>query len=195
MGSMAASGGYYISTAADKIYASPETLTGSLGVIMESVNYSKLADELGIKFETIKSGAHKDIMSPTRDMTKEERKIMQTMVNDSYEGFVNVISKGRHMSKADVKKIADGRVYDGRQAKKIGLVDELGFYDDTISAMKKDHKNMKNASVITYEEGFGLGSLFSMSAAKMFKSEIDFLNMKELISQSGSPRMMYLYAK
>ncbi|MBD0408239.1 S49 family peptidase [Bacillus siamensis] len=195
MGSMAASGGYYISTAADKIYASPETLTGSLGVIMESVNYSKLADELGIKFETIKSGAHKDIMSPTRDMTKEERKIMQTMVNDSYEGFVNVISKGRHMSKADVKKIADGRVYDGRQAKKIGLVDDLGFYDDTISAMKKDHKNMKNASVITYEEGFGLGSLFSMSAAKMFKSEIDFLNMKELISQSGSPRMMYLYAK
>lgn len=105
MGSMAASGGYYISTAADKIYASPETLTGSLGVIMESVNYSKLADELGIKFETIKSGAHKDIMSPTRDMTKEERKIMQTMVNDSYEGFVNVISKGRHMSKADVKKL------------------------------------------------------------------------------------------
>ncbi|MDR4435029.1 signal peptide peptidase SppA [Bacillus tequilensis] len=195
MGSMAASGGYYISTAADKIFATPETLTGSLGVIMESVNYSKLADKLGISFETIKSGAHKDIMSPAREMTKEEKNIMQTMVDNSYEGFVDVISEGRGMSKAEVKKIADGRVYDGRQAKKLNLVDELGFYDDTISAMKKDHKNLKNASVISYEESFGLGSLFSMGANKMFKSEIDFLNMREILSQSGSPRMMYLYAK
>ncbi|WP_338443017.1 signal peptide peptidase SppA [Bacillus spizizenii] len=195
MGSMAASGGYYISTAADKIFATPETLTGSLGVIMESVNYSKLADKLGISFETIKSGAHKDIMSPSREMTKEEKNIMQSMVDHSYEGFVDVISEGRGMSKAEVKKIADGRVYDGRQAKKLNLVDELGFYDDTISAMKKDHKDLKNASVISYEESFGLGSLFSMGANKMFKSEIDFLNMREILSQSGSPRMMYLYAK
>ena len=188
MGSMAASGGYYISAAADKIFATPETLTGSLGVIMESVNYSKLADKL-------KSGAHKDIMSPSREMTKEEKNIMQSMVDNSYEGFVDVISKGRSMSKAEVKKIADGRVYDGRQAKKLNLVDELGFYDDTITAMKKDHKDLKNASVISYEESFGLGSLFSMGANKMFKSEIDFLNMREILSQSGSPRMMYLYAK
>lgn len=107
MGSMAASGGYYISTAADKIFATPETLTGSLGVIMESVNYSKLADKLGISFETIKSGAHKDIMSPSREMTKEEKNIMQSMVDNSYEGFVDVISKGRGMPKAEVKKIAD----------------------------------------------------------------------------------------
>ncbi|MCY7788289.1 signal peptide peptidase SppA [Bacillus inaquosorum] len=195
MGSMAASGGYYISTAADKIFATPETLTGSLGVIMESVNYSKLADNLGISFETIKSGAHKDIMSPSREMTKEEKNIMQSMVDNSYEGFVDVISEGRGMSKAEVKKIADGRVYDGRQAKKLNLVDELGFYDDTISAMKKDHKDLKNASVISYEESFGLGSLLTMGANKMFKSEIDFLNMREILSQSGSPRMMYLYAK
>nr|WGD89710.1 signal peptide peptidase SppA [Bacillus subtilis] len=195
MGSMAASGGYYISTAADKIFATPETLTGSLGVIMESVNYSKLADKLGISFETIKSGAHKDIMSPSREMTKEEKNIMQSMVDNSYEGFVDVISKGRGMPKAEVKKIADYRVYDGRQAKKLNLVDELGFYDDTITTMKKDHKDLKNASVISYEESFGLGSLFSMGANKMFKSEIDFLNMREILSQSGSPRMMYLYAK
>lgn len=86
-------------------------------------------------------------------------------------------------------------MYDGRQAKKLNLVDELGFYDDTIAAMKKDHKNLKNASVVSYEESFGLGSLFSMGANKMFKSEIDFLNMREVLSQSGSPRMMYLYAK
>lgn len=84
---------------------------------MESVNYSKLADKLGISFETIKSGAHKDIMSPSRVMTKEEKNIMQSMVDNSYEGFIDVISEGRGMSKSEVKKIADGRVYDGRQAK------------------------------------------------------------------------------
>lgn len=84
---------------------------------MESMNYGKLAEKLGLKTETIKSGEYKDIMSPTRGMTKKEREIMQAMVDDSYEGFVDVISEGRHMSKADVKKIADGRVYDGRQAK------------------------------------------------------------------------------
>ncbi len=76
-------------------------------------------------------------MSPSREMTKEEKNIMQSMVDNSYEGFVDVISDGRGMSKAEVKKIADGRVYDGRQAKKLNLVDELGFYDDTISAMKR----------------------------------------------------------
>ncbi|MCI4139772.1 S49 family peptidase, partial [Bacillus vallismortis] len=81
------------------------------------------------------SGAHKDIMYPSLEMTKEEKNIMQSMVDNSYEGFVYVISEGRGMPKAEVKKIADGRVYDGRQAKKLNLVDKLGFYDDTISAM------------------------------------------------------------
>lgn len=195
MGSMAASGGYYISTAADKIYAAPDTLTGSLGVIMEGLNYSKLAEKLGLKTETIKSGEYKDIMSPTRDMTKKEREIMQSMVNDSYEGFVGVISEGRNLSKADVKKIADGRVYDGRQAKKLHLVDELGYYEDTVKAMKKDHKDLAKASVVSYKESTGLSSLLSMSANKIFKSEAAFLNIKEAVSQSGAPRLMYLYAK
>ncbi|MFN2747640.1 MULTISPECIES: signal peptide peptidase SppA [Bacillus] len=195
MGSMAASGGYYISTAADKIYAAPDTLTGSLGVIMESLNYSGLAEKLGLKTETIKSGEFKDIMSPTRDMTKKEREIMQGMVDDAYEGFVDVIADGRHMSESDVKKIADGRVYDGRQAKKINLVDELGYYEDVVKAMKKDHKSMAGASVVSYKESTGLSSLLSMSANKIFKSEVDFLNIKEAISQAGAPRAMYLYAK
>ncbi|MDA7027228.1 signal peptide peptidase SppA [Bacillus sp. CLL-7-23] len=195
MGSMAASGGYYISTPADKIFAAPDTLTGSLGVIMESLNYSELADKLGLKTETIKSGQHKDIMSPTRDMTKKEREIMQSMVNDSYQGFVDVIAKGRNMSEKDVKKIADGRVYDGRQAKELQLVDRLGFYEDTVKAMKKDHQDLKDASIVSYEDTKGITSLLSMSASKLFKSEIDFLNIKETLSTAGAPRPMYLYAK
>lgn len=195
MGSMAASGGYYVSTPANKIFASPETLTGSLGVIMQSLNYSKLADNLGIKYETIKSGKYKDIMSPNRDMTKDERSIMQSMVDNSYEGFVKVISEGRGMSKKDVKKIADGRVYDGTQAKANGLVDELGYYEDALKAMKKNEKGLKGAKVISYSQSFGWNSLLNMSATKLFKSEIDFLNLKETLAGSNGSKPMYLYSK
>ncbi|MGE6628887.1 signal peptide peptidase SppA [Bacillus sp. NPDC077027] len=195
MGSMAASGGYYVSAPAKKIFASPETLTGSLGVIMQSLNYSKLADNLGIKYETLKSGKYKDIMSPNREMTKEERNIMQSMVDNSYEGFVKVISEGRGMSKQAVKKIADGRVYDGTQAKANGLVDQLGYYDDAVKAMKKDEKGLKDAQVIGYSQSFGWSSLFSMSASKLFKSELDFLNLKETLAGSNGSKPMYLYSK
>ncbi|MCY7495077.1 signal peptide peptidase SppA [Bacillus safensis] len=195
MGSMAASGGYYVSTPAKKIFASPETLTGSLGVIMQSLNYSKLADNLGIKYETIKSGKFKDIMSPNRDMTKDERNIMQSMVDNSYEGFVKVISEGRGMSKQEVKKIADGRVYDGTQAKSNGLVDELGYYEDALKAMKKSEKGLKGATVVSYSQSFGWNSLFNMSASKLFKSEIDFLNLKETLAGSNGSKPMYLYSK
>ena len=98
MGSMAASGGYYISASADKIFASPETLTGSLGVIMQGINYAGLAEKYGVKFETIKSGEFKDIMSPSREMTDAERNILQEMINNSYNGFVKVISDGTRNS-------------------------------------------------------------------------------------------------
>lgn len=104
---------------------------------MESVNYGKLAKKYGIDFPVIKSGQYKDIMSPYRDMTKSEKEMMQKMVNNSYNGFVNVISKGRHIPKEEVRKIADGRVYDGRQALNLHLIDKYGYLDDTISAMKK----------------------------------------------------------
>ncbi|WLR50223.1 signal peptide peptidase SppA [Bacillus tianshenii] len=193
MGSMAASGGYYISTPADKIYASPETLTGSLGVIMQGMNYAELADELGIEFETIKSGKYKDIFSPYRDMSEEERKILQSMVDNSYEGFVDVIAKGRSMSEEEVRKIADGRIYDGRQAKKLGLIDSFGYFDDTISALRKDEK-LGNVKVVQYEENFGLPSFLAASAESMMssKSEIELLRM---FSQPNAPRLMYLYTK
>ncbi len=122
MGSMAASGGYYISAPANKIFASPETMTGSLGVIMQGVNIAELADKLGIDFTTIKSGPYKDIMSQYRDMTKEEKEILDSMLKNSYDEFVRIISEGRDMSENEVREIADGRVYDGRQAKEVGLL-------------------------------------------------------------------------
>lgn len=194
MGSMAASGGYYISTAAKKIFASPETLTGSLGVIMEGINYEGLADKYGVDFVTIKSGQYKDIMSPTRKMTEEERQILQSMINNSYDGFVKVISEGRNMTVEQVKKIADGRVYDGRQAKELHLVDEFGYLDDVIVRMKKDEK-LKGAKIVRYADDLGFGSLFTMQAKKIMGDNGELAGLMKVLSKPNSPRLMYLYAE
>ncbi len=194
MGSMAASGGYYISAPADKIYASPETLTGSLGVIMQGVNYAGLAEKYGVEFVTIKSGEFKDIMSPSREMTEEEKNILQTMINNSYEGFVDVIASGRGLSEEEVRSIADGRIYDGRQAKEIGLIDDFGYFEDVTEAMKKNEK-LAGAQVVSYSENFGFGSLFSMAASKMVGKDLEMTGLMKLLSQPNSPRLMYMYAE
>ncbi|MEH7353648.1 signal peptide peptidase SppA [Neobacillus drentensis] len=194
MGSMAASGGYYISTAAKKIYASPETLTGSLGVIMEGYNYKGLADKYGVDFVTIKSGKYKDIMSPTREMTDEERQILQKMIDNSYEGFVKVISEGRHMSMDEVKAIADGRVYDGRQAKEIKLIDDFGYLEDVIDQMKKQEK-LKGAKVVRYSDDLGFSSLFKFQAKKLIGDNVEMAGLMKILSKPNSPRLMYLYAE
>ncbi|OCA91389.1 signal peptide peptidase SppA [Bacillus sp. FJAT-27225] len=194
MGSMAASGGYYISAPADKIFASRETLTGSLGVIMQGINYEGLAEKYGVEFTTIKSGPYKDIMSPTREMTDAERKILQDMIDNSYQGFVKVISEGRNIPAEEVRKIADGRIYDGRQAKELDLIDGFGYFDDVIEAMKKD-KKLGDAQVIRYANGMGFGSFFSMGAQKIFGGDIEIQGLLDIISRTNSPRLMYLYSE
>lgn len=194
MGSTAASGGYYISAPADKIYASPETLTGSLGVIMQGINYEKLAEKIGIETVTIKSGPYKDIMAANRKMTDEERKILQNMIDSSYNQFVKIIAEGRGMSETDVRKIADGRIYDGRQAKEVGLIDEFGYLEDVTNAMKKDLK-MTDAMVVRYTDTIGFGSLFTMATQKMFADKVDLSNILNVVAQPNSPRLMYLYAE
>lgn len=194
MGSMAASGGYYVSTMAEKIFASPETLTGSLGVIMQGVNYAGLAEKYGVEFVTIKSGPYKDIMNPAREMTEEERKILKSMIDNSYDGFVKVISEGRDIKREKVLEIADGRIYDGRQAKELKLIDEFGYFDDVVKAMKKDY-DLTEAKVVKYQESFGLESLFSMSAKKVMPKDMEMAGLIKLLSQPNSPRLMYLYAE
>ncbi|MBT2643975.1 signal peptide peptidase SppA [Bacillus sp. ISL-41] len=194
MGSMAASGGYYVSAPADKIFASPETLTGSLGVIMQGVNYAGLAEKYGVEFTTIKSGPYKDIMSPSRPMTEEEREILQSMIDNSYEGFVKVISEGRDMSVARVKEIADGRIYDGRQAKQLNLIDGFGYLEDVIDSVRND-QNLGDATVVKYTESMGFGSFFSMGAQKIMGKDAEMAGLMKLLSQPNSPRLMYLYAE
>ncbi|MCM3572207.1 signal peptide peptidase SppA [Mesobacillus subterraneus] len=194
MGSMAASGGYYVSAPADKIFASPETLTGSLGVIMQGVNYAGLAEKYGVEFTTIKSGPYKDIMSPSRPMTEDERKILQSMIDNSYEGFVKVISEGRDLSVERVKEIADGRIYDGRQAKQLDLIDGFGYLEDVIDSVRKDQK-LGDATVVKYTESLGFGSFFSMGAQKIMGKDVEMAGLMKLLSQPNSPRLMYLYAE
>jgi protease-4 len=130
MGDTAASGGYYISTAADRIVANETTLTGSLGVIFQLNNFAEAAHKYGIKQVVIKSGKYKDIGNAFREMKPEEREIFQSIVDDSYSEFVDVISEGRDIPKDRVREIADGRVYSGRQAKELGLVDSFGGLDE-----------------------------------------------------------------
>jgi signal peptide peptidase SppA len=137
MGDVAASGGYWLAAKADKIVANPATMTGSIGVIMETQNLQGLFGKLGIKPETIKSGPHKDIGTYNRQMTPDERQILQGMVDDIYSQFIDVVAKGRHMDPAQVRKLADGRIFTGRQAKKLGLVDELGNYNYAINYTAK----------------------------------------------------------
>lgn len=194
MGNTAASGGYYVSAPANKIVANPATLTGSIGVIMESMNYTELADKLGIDVNTFKSGEYKDIMSPTRKMEEGEKEILQSMIDEMYDEFVQVIVDGRDMPEDQVRKLADGRVYTGKQAMKNGLVDELGTMEDTIAMMEKDH-DLDGAKVIQYEANFGFKQLFSAQVQNFIGSDSDLDRLLQMIRKSDGPRAMYLYSK
>lgn len=195
MGSMAASGGYYISAPADKIFAHRETITGSIGVIIQSYNFAQLAEKIGVEFETVKSGAHKDMFGGTRASSEEEKAMIQEMVNDSYEVFVDVVEQGRNMSEVDVKKVADGRILGGSQAIQAGLVDELGNLEDTIASLRTDH-GLEGAELFQYDSSFGsFSSLFGMKIGSIFGPSPEERMLTRLMSSYDAPRMMYLYGE
>jgi protease-4 len=133
MGSVAASGGYYIACAADTIVANPGTTTGSIGVIMEMMNATELLNKIGIRFDVIKSGRYKDSGSPFRPMTDDDRKYFQRYVDDAYEQFVGVVATERELEKSEVLKLADGRVFTGQQALEMGLIDLTGTYQEALA--------------------------------------------------------------
>jgi protease-4 len=126
MGSVAASGGYMVACATDKIVANPGTLTGSISAVMHFANVEELLKKVGLKASVVKSGKFKDIGSPVREMTPEEKALLQDLVDDISDQFIETVSKDRNIPKENVRKIADGRVFTGRQAHKLGLVDYLG---------------------------------------------------------------------
>ena len=159
MGTVAASGGYYISAPADKIVANAGTLTGSIGVIMELPNIEGLMKKIGVETQIVKSGRHKDIASVFRSMTPEEKQILQTVLDDVHNQFISAVSEGRGMKFEDIRTIADGRIFTGRMAKEIGLVDELGNLQDAIMLAGKLTGIKGEPKVVTKKEEF---SVFNM---------------------------------
>jgi len=125
-GNISASGGVYIGVASDKIVANPGTITGSIGVIIRGNNLSELLDKIGIKFETVKSGVFKDILSPDKPLSEEGRGLLQGLIDESYRQFTEAVAEGRNLPVEEVRKFADGRIFTGTQAKELGLVDEVG---------------------------------------------------------------------
>jgi protease IV len=153
LGDVAASGGYYIASAANHIVANPSTLTGSIGVVIRTQNISGLLEKFGVQSGTVQSGQFKDILSPFRSTTADERQILQGIVTDSYEQFLASIVEGRGISLTELRKLADGRIYTGSQAKVSKLVDSLGNYQDAVQQTVKMAALKKEPIIRNYTQG------------------------------------------
>ena len=182
MGSVAASGGYYIASPATRIVANPGTLTGSIGVIMEIPNVEGLMNKIGVKTEVIKSGRHKDIASVFRGIKKEEREILQGVLDNVHEQFIKAVAEGRKMLIEDVKRIADGRVFTGEQALKAGLVDEIGNLEDAIKAAAKLTGIKGEPSVVSKEERFSLIHILRDKMPKEFSDMVPSVKIKYMFA-------------
>ena len=193
--SQACSGGYYISMAADKIYANRNCWTGSIGVIVSLTNCKKLYDKLGIKEIDITSGKNKAMGSQGLELTKEQRGILQSLVDEAYDQFVGIVADGRKMDKSAVKKIADGRIYSAKQAKEINLVDEVGSLKDEKKAFAKEAGFSEDITYYTPEKD-SLSGMFSsiFGAVKDIvpKSDIDLA--EDIVKNNGNGVLKY-YAK
>lgn len=190
MNSMAASGGYYISMAADKIVANELTMTGSIGVIMESINFHELSSSIGIKAETYASGKMKTMLNPLKETTKEEADIINELVNNTYKKFVGIVSKARNIPEKTILEgpIGDGRVFDGKQALALNLIDKTGYFSDaekTAAELAKLKEGDYHVSKITESLSFSdaLGLLLAKNNISI-SSEIAPVT-KEIKLQSG----------
>ena len=175
MGSVAASGGYYIACASDLIVANPGTITGSIGVLMEFTNIEELFKKIGIKGVVLKSGEHKDIGSPLREMGPEEKKIIQRVIDDVHQQFVQAVAEGRKMNRTKVMEIADGRILTGEQARQMGLVDQIGNLQDAIDVASKTVGVRGKPSVLYPKKRF---SLWELLIKEMTTTLLDTLNEK-----------------
>ena len=160
---VAASGGYYVSAPADRIVAHPTAITGSIGTIFENVHVDGLLKKLGVETTVVKSGALKDMASPFRSPTDEERAVLQSIVDEAFGRFVDIVARGRDMAPEKVKQIADGRILTAEQAKAAGLVDEIGYFDEAVAAAEKV-ADVTNATVVRYRRSPSLFDLLTMES-------------------------------
>lgn len=191
MASVAASGGYYISTAADYIVARPDTVTGSLGVVLTLYNATDLIEELGVEVISITSGPNKAIGSPWREMTPEQQAIFEASIAESYAEFVQIIVNGRNLSEEKVLKLADGRIYTGRQALANGLVDELGNFQNAIDKAADLGGISGTPRTIEYERLPSIEQFLTGFSARLNRSQSD--EIRATIAEMTTPTLEYRY--
>lgn len=200
MGDLCASGGVYIAAPCTSLVASPTTLTGSIGVIISHADMSKLYEEkLGIKSEPIKSGKHKDILSTDRQMTPEERALIQSIVDEMYERFLRIVAEGRagkgpvpkeiEAAKTYLRTFADGRIFTGEAALKNGLVDRVGYFEDAINEAET-LAGIRNASVFRYKQ---LGGLLAALSEGMYGGSSQSLMQAQALQELQTPRLEYRF--
>jgi protease-4 len=194
MNSIAASGGYYVAAGCDYIVAHKMTLTGSIGVIIETYKYYELFTKIGVRSEVYKSGPMKDILDGSRPSTEAEKKIVQDLVNATYNDFVGIVAQGRKIPAQIIKttEIGDGRVFDGEQALKLKLVDELGYFDTAVKkAAGMSGLNENNVQVIRYQKPFSLAQLFGEASASFSGKPLSLLPPGADRHMSLEPGKMY----
>ena len=173
MGSLAASGGYYTASAANKIVANPGTITGSIGVIMEFIQIEEFFKKIGVGLEVLKSGEFKDLGSPHRKLSERDKELIKDLIFEIQTQFVNAVARGRGLSVEEVQKIADGRILSGAKAKELGLVDLLGNFQDAVDLAKK-MANIKGDVTLVFPEktGLGLWDLILQNVANAFFRDV-----------------------
>jgi protease-4 len=186
LGGVAASGGYYVACGADKIVANPGTITGSIGVVMQFANLEELLKKIGYKGYVIKSGQHKDIGSPFREMTPEEKELLQGVIDTVHKQFIKAVAEGRNLPIDKVTAIADGRIFAGEQAQALGLVDELGNLEDSI-AIAARMAGIKGRPFVVYgrKKKSSFFDLFTESVIQRFKEEVQ--------QQQAPPDLQYMW--
>lgn len=189
-----ASGGYYIAMAADRIFAHPTTVTGSIGVIMLHVNLQGLMEKVGVGAEAIKSGENKDLGLPTKPLSPEDREIFQKMINDMYARFLEVVQQGRQGLAADrIRTLADGRIYTAKEAMEVGLIDQIGYLDQAID-LAKSEAGLKEAQVILYAQPGAYNNNIYSEAIRKEANPLSAwgIDPKRLL-QGNSAKLLYLW--
>ena len=183
MKDLAASGGYYVSMAGDWLIAEPTTIVGSIGVIMSTINFTELSHKVGVTDVTIKSGKNKDLLNPFTNVPPEQLKILQDMIDTSYQRFFDIVKDARDVEADKLKEIADGRIFDASKALDLGLIDDIGYWDDAVNKTA-ELLGKKSVKVVRYE--------FRKSVLDIF-TRVKAPDILSSLRQAEQPRLMYLW--
>jgi protease-4 len=190
---VAASGGYYVALAADHVVASPTTVTGSIGVVMIGLNFEGLMAKLGVRNQTMKAGANKDLLSPLRAATPEERAIVQSILDELHERFIALVQENRpRLKRAEIERITDGRIFTAAQALELGLVDQIGYLDDAIATARRA-AGVERARVIIYHRPDEYRENIYSRAVPAGRGG-DAWSVALRLPDDRGPRFMYLWA-